>query len=162
MRTLAHTSRSSAPLTRGVRARSRTRTAGPGLRGGWPVLVESRTLRGDRRHLAALAAALRERARRGVGALEEVHFSDEGDLLHTVVLWRSPTDLRGFVEASHRDLLAHRARAGAFPSVDRVLWWADAGVPVTAEEAADRADHLREHGPGPRAFTLASPVPPPA
>ncbi|MFD6949429.1 hypothetical protein A6A08_04835 [Nocardiopsis sp. TSRI0078] len=132
------------------------------LRVGSPVLVEARTVRGDRRFLGEFAAALRERARSSPGHLEEVHFSDEGDRIHLVALWRSPADLRSFVEEAHPDVLALRARSGAFPEVERVLWWSAAGAPVSREEAGERARRLRGHGPGPRAFTLASPVPAPA
>ena len=135
---------------------------GSALRTGWPVLVEARVLRGDRRHLGAFAAALRERARRDPGHLEEVHFLDEGDRVLLVSLWRSPGDLRSFVEAAHRDVLAFRAASGAFPEVERTLWWSAPGTPVSPGEAGERAAWLRAHGPGARAFTLSSPVPPPA
>ncbi|WP_150250282.1 DUF3291 domain-containing protein [Nocardiopsis deserti] len=141
---------------------NRAREDGPTPRGGWPVLVEARVLRGDRRHLGAFATALRERARRDPGHLEEVHFLDEGDHIRLVSLWCSPGDLRSFVEAAHRDVLAFRADSGAFPEVERTLWWSAAGTPVTPEEAGERAAWLRGHGPGARAFTLSSPVPPPA
>jgi hypothetical protein len=141
---------------------ARVREHGSALRGGWPVLVEARVLRGDRRHLGALAAALRERARQDPGHLEEVHFLDDGDRIHLVSLWRSPADLRSFVEAAHGDVLAFRSVSGSFPEVERALWWSTAGGPVPPEEAEARAAWLREHGPGARAFTLSSPVPPPA
>ncbi|WP_026122369.1 DUF3291 domain-containing protein [Nocardiopsis halotolerans] len=133
-----------------------------GVGGGWPVLVEARTVRGDRRLLGEFAAALQERARSDPGHLEEVHFSDEGDRIRLVALWRSPVDLRSFVEEAHRDVSAFRARGGAFPEVERTLWWSTAGTPVSWEEAEERTARLRERGPGLRAFTLAAPVPPPA
>ncbi len=38
-----------------------------------------------------------------------------------------------------------------------VLWWVPAGHRPTAGEALERLAELREHGPGPRAFTFASP-----
>ncbi|WDZ92316.1 DUF3291 domain-containing protein [Nocardiopsis sp. HUAS JQ3] len=135
---------------------------GPALRAGRPVLVEARVLRGDRRRLGAFAAALRERARRDPGHLEEVHFLDEGDRVRLVSLWRSPGDLRSFVEAAHRDVLLFRAAVGSFPEVERTLWWSAAGTPVPPREAGERAAWLRAHGPGAQAFTLSSPVPPPA
>ena len=157
MNILAKRPRTSAPHTRATRSLPHPQ----GFRERRPVLVESRTIRGDHRYLAGLAAALRERAGEDAGTPDEVHFADEGDRIHVIVLWRSPTDVREFVESAHRDLLGFHARAGAFPEVERVLWWAAEGGAVTAREAASRADHLREHGPGPRAFTLASPVPAP-
>ena len=126
-----------------------------------PVLAEARSIRGDRRLLGALVAALRERARENLGQLKEVHFWDEGDRVGLIVLWRSPTDLRSFVEGAHRDVLAFRAESGAFPEVERTLWWSTAETPITVDEARERTEHLHEHGPGPRAFTLASLVPAP-
>ncbi|WP_159940159.1 MULTISPECIES: DUF3291 domain-containing protein [unclassified Nocardiopsis] len=140
----------------------RSGEGGRGRRGGGPVLAEARTVRGDRRFLGAFAAVLRERARAHPGHLEEVHFADEGDHIRFLVLWRSTVDLRAFVEEAHRDVLALRERAGAFPEVERVLWWAADGAPVPPEEAAERARRLRERGPGADAFTLASPVPVPS
>ena len=75
--------------------------------------------------------------------------------------WRSPLDLRSFVERSHRELLGYRAEVGRFPEVERTLWWSAEGTEVTAAQAEERAEHLLAHGPGPRAFTLGSPVPAP-
>ncbi|WP_017589399.1 DUF3291 domain-containing protein [Nocardiopsis ganjiahuensis] len=128
----------------------------------WPLLVEARTVTGDRHQLQAFVRVLRERAGVHLGHLGEVHFSDEGDRIRVVALWRSPTDLRSFVEDAHDEVLAYRAATGAFPTVERTLWWSSAGAEVTVAEAESRAGHLRDHGPGPRAFTLASPVPAPA
>ncbi|MCY9782601.1 DUF3291 domain-containing protein [Nocardiopsis sp. EMB25] len=143
-------------------------TAGPTpalpVRG--PVLVEALTLAtdtGDHRALDTLAEAIRERARSAPGHVGEVHFHDEGNRRRTVALWRSPTDLRDLVHAAHPDILAFRAATGAFPTVERTLWWAAEGTAeVTVDEAERRAAHLREHGPGGYAFTLRSPVPRPA
>ena len=153
------------PHQAGARARAariRSSPPEPALAPQWPVLVEARTVTGDRRYLPPLVAALREQASDHLGHLAEVHFSDEGNRVRLVHLWRSPTDLRSFVEEAHRELLAFRAGSGGFPTVERTLWWSTAGAGVTPEEAAERADHLRVRGPGPRAFTLGAPVPPPA
>lgn len=128
----------------------------------WTVLVEARTVTGDPEHLRALAHALRERTKDHLGHLGEVHFSEEGDRVSVVNLWRSPTDLRAFVEDAHEDVVAYRATSGAFPTVERTLWWSTAGTEITPEDAEARAGHLHAHGPSPRAFTLASPVPAPA
>lgn len=126
------------------------------------VLVESRTVTGDPRHLSALASALRARAEVHRGHLDEVHFSDDGASVRTVSRWCSPTDLRSFVERAHGDLLAYRAEAGRFPEVERTLWWSRSATAVTPEEAEARSARLRARGPGPGAFTLGSPVPAPA
>ncbi|WP_017606211.1 DUF3291 domain-containing protein [Nocardiopsis alkaliphila] len=131
-------------------------------RGAAPVLAEYRVIQGEPTHLKALVRALREQAEDHIGHQAEVHFLDEGDRIHLVHLWQGPLDLRGFVERTHGDLLAYRHAAGAFPLVERTLWWSTSGARITLEEAAERAAHLSAHGPGSRAFTLASPVPLPA
>lgn len=131
--------------------------------GSETVLAEARTLTaaaGGRCALFTLVLAMRRRAEDHSGHLEEVHFSEEGDRIRIVSLWRSAEELRTFVEQAHDDLLDHRAASGAFPTVERTLWWSPAGE-VTAAEADRRTEHLRAHGPGPHAFTLASPVPRP-
>lgn len=38
-----------------------------------------------------------------------------------------------------------------------VLWWVRAGHVPTTDEAAERLEHLRRHGPTPRAFTFRAP-----
>lgn len=143
-------------------ARIRCTSAEPACPGHWTVLVEARTISGDPEHLRPLISALRAQAEDHLGHLDEVHFIDEGDRIHLVSRWRSTTDLRSFVERSHRDLLAYRTRSGEFPTVERTLWWSTAGTEVTPTEAEERTNHLRTHGPGARAFTLASSVPAPA
>ncbi|PWV58044.1 uncharacterized protein DUF3291 [Nocardiopsis sp. L17-MgMaSL7] len=125
------------------------------------VLVESRTLTGDPRHLPVLVAALRALAEDHSGHLGEVHFSDEGTAVRVVNRWRSAADLRSFVERAHDDLLVHRAATGRFPEVERALWWSCSATVITPEQVGARTAHLRAHGPGPRAFTLGSPVPAP-
>lgn len=150
-------------LTAGAQSASARRedTVSQGPVDSWPVLVESRTITGDRRALSVLAADLRKRSVDHTGHLEEVHFQNEGDRIRFLVLWRSPVDLRDFVTGSHSDVLSFRTATGTFPGVERTLWWAAPGAPVTFTEADERAGHLHEHGPGQQAFTLRSPVPPP-
>ena len=155
-----HTPHHVGARTRAVRIRGSAPE--PNLAPQWPVLVEARTVTGDRRYLRPLVAALREQAADHLGHLAEVHFSDEVDRVRVVHLWRSPTDLRSFVEEAHRELLAFRTGSGGFPTVERTLWWSTAGTGITPKEAEERAEHLRMRGPGPKAFTLGSPVPPPA
>lgn len=127
-----------------------------------PVLVEYRVLTGEPEQLEALGRTLRKQVEDHIGHLGEVQFHSEGDRIHLVHLWQGTLDLRIFVERTHVDLLAYRHAAGAFPLVERTLWWSTPGTRITLEEAAERAAHLSAHGPGSRAFTLASPVPTPA
>ncbi|WP_028648776.1 DUF3291 domain-containing protein [Nocardiopsis sp. CNT312] len=131
---------------------------------GPTVLAEALTVSADADHrgaLALLTRALRDRAQGHPDSLGEVHTEDRDDGHRTVALWTSPVGLRDFVTAAHTDLLAFRERTGVSPTVERTLWWARANE-VTGREALRRSAHLREHGPGPGAFTLRSPVPPPS
>jgi hypothetical protein len=42
-----------------------------------------------------------------------------------------------------------------------VMWWIPAGHIPTVEEANDRLEHLKQHGPTPAAFTFRAPFPSP-
>lgn len=42
-----------------------------------------------------------------------------------------------------------------------VLWWVPAGHIPTIDEAKERLDHLKQHGPSPYAFTFRTPFPSP-
>ena len=78
------------------------------------------------------------------------------DLLVNMSVWRDVEALREFAFRSpHRELLA--ARAQWFEPMSEawaVLWWIPAGPLPTLEEAADRLDSLRAHGPNAAAFTF--------
>lgn len=41
-----------------------------------------------------------------------------------------------------------------------VLWWVEPGTVPSVEDAVDRLEHLREHGPAPQAFTFKVPFDP--
>ncbi len=161
MRALLHSRTASHVGAPARAARLRSSHPEPSRRPHWTVLVEARTVTGDRHQLQDLVHALREQARSHLGHLGEVHFSDEGDRIRVVNLWRSPADLRSYVEDTHDEVLAYRTETGGFPGVERTLWWSTAGTEITLAEAEARAEHQRTRGPGPRAFTLASPVPAP-
>ncbi|MEY9210718.1 DUF3291 domain-containing protein [Thermobifida halotolerans] len=84
-----------------------------------------------------------------------------GGAVLLVTLWESIADLRAFVLDSGADTRSWRARTGLTPVSERALWWTcRQGTPDPAE-ARSRLARLRADGPGPHAFTLRSPVPPP-
>jgi hypothetical protein len=63
----------------------------------------------------------------------------------------------GHVEMYRRRREWFEAPTGAYI----VLWWVPPGHIPTVEEADQRLDHLRAHGPTPYAFTFKQRFPPP-
>ncbi len=78
-------------------------------------------------------------------------------------VWESLEALQGYVYRSpHQGPLRDRRQwfeAAEGPIL--VLWWVSAGHLPTVEEAMEKLEHLRRHGPGPLAFTFRQPFPPP-
>lgn len=112
---------------------------------------------------AELLTALQERTAPQIGFIGLIngsHAADHQSLTHAS-LWRSVSELRDFVHASHPDLVTWQHRTGLRVTVERALWWVSAPEQATPDEARERMDHLRRHGPTRHAFTLRSPVPPP-
>jgi len=86
---------------------------------------------------------------------------DDDRLLVNMSAWTSVEALAAFVYSGpHRAIMARR-REFFVPLREafQVLWWT-ADVP-TVEEAVARLEHLRAHGPTPRAFTFRTPFPSP-
>ncbi|MBW0088767.1 DUF3291 domain-containing protein [Pseudonocardia sp. KRD-184] len=72
------------------------------------------------------------------------------------MIWSDYAALHEFVYRSgHGGLVRNRSRwftTTRQPST--ALWWIPAGTRPTAGDAARRLQHLRTHGPSPRAFSL--------
>ena len=89
-------------------------------------------------------------------------FADERMAINMSV-WESLDALQQFVyKSAHVGPL--RDRKQWFEPIDGpilALWWIPAGHIPTVEEAKQRLDHLKAHGPSPYAFTFRTPFPPP-
>ncbi|MBB4930188.1 hypothetical protein F4561_001008 [Lipingzhangella halophila] len=150
-----------------LRARSHSLPSPEGGRAHSPLLaqVHSIAASGDTRiPTVELLATLRERAAEHpghIGLIQSDHLEDHQYITHAS-LWRSGSDLRDFVHAGHPDIVAWQRRTGLRITAQRALWWVTAPEQATPEEARERLDHLRRHGPTRHAFTLRSPVPPPS
>lgn len=86
------------------------------------------------------------------------------DLMINMSVWTSIEALREYVYRSeHLDLLRRRREFFVHEPNEpyAVLWWVPAGHLPTVDEAWQRLELLRAHGPGPRAFTFREPHPPP-
>ena len=97
------------------------------------------------------------------GDATSIRAFDDDMLLVNMSVWESLDALSAFVYRSdHRPVMLRRREwferpADAFV----VLWWVPADHIPTVDEAKERLEVLREHGPGPEAFTFATPFPAP-
>jgi heme-degrading monooxygenase HmoA len=81
-------------------------------------------------------------------------YEDERTIVNMSV-WESIEDLAAFVYRSgHVDVMRRRREWFEPMTPHMVLWWVPAGHVPTVEEAKERLAHLRDHGPGPCAFTF--------
>lgn len=84
------------------------------------------------------------------------------NVLVNMSVWESRDALWDYVYRSdHLDLLRRRAEWFDLPKAAfQVLWWIPAGHLPTVEEAVDRLERLRAHGPSPSAFGFRDTYPP--
>lgn len=88
-------------------------------------------------------------------------YEDESIAVNMSV-WESIEDLAAFVYRSgHVDVMRRRREWFERMRVYMVLWWVPAGHLPTVEEAQERLEHLRAHGPTPHAFTFKARFPSP-
>jgi hypothetical protein len=77
-------------------------------------------------------------------------------------VWESIDDLAAFVYRSgHVDVMRRRREWFEPMKPFMVLWWILAGELPTVDEAKERLEHLRVHGPTPYAFTFKARFPSP-
>jgi hypothetical protein len=90
------------------------------------------------------------------------YFGD--DMLVNLSVWETVDALRRFVyQSTHLDIMRRRKEWFArMAEPYLVLWWVEAGHLPSLPESAERLQRLREHGPGPQAFTFKHLSPPPA
>jgi heme-degrading monooxygenase HmoA len=88
---------------------------------------------------------------------------DDDRVLVNFSVWESPESLHQFVfHTLHADVMRHRREW--FERMDQpftVLWWVPSGHRPGVEEAVERLDHLRRHGPTATAFTFRQRFPAP-
>jgi hypothetical protein len=81
---------------------------------------------------------------------------DDDTILVNFSTWESVEALADYVYRSDHTAFLRRRREW-FERMDEivtVLWWVPAGHRPTVDEAKERLEHLREHGPTPHAFTF--------
>jgi hypothetical protein len=88
---------------------------------------------------------------------------EDNEIAINLSVWESPQALWDFAYRSrHMDFLRRR-REFFSKSIEpyTVLWWIPAGTTPTIDDAVARLDLLRDHGPGPDAFTFREQYPKP-
>ena len=89
----------------------------------------------------------------------------EDDLfLINMSVWRSIEALRAFTYTTAHTAVLRQRRSWfeQLAEAHLVLWWVPAGHVPTVDEAMERLDHLRTHGPTAAAFTFRAPFAPEA
>jgi GNAT superfamily N-acetyltransferase len=84
------------------------------------------------------------------------------DVIVNLTVWESVESLKAFVyQGDHLAIFRRRREFFEVPSEAYVvLWWVPDGHIPSLDEAKDRLEFLRRHGPSPWAFTFAHPEPP--
>ncbi len=97
------------------------------------------------------------------GNATSVRAYDDPRILFNMSVWESLEALTAYVYASaHRPVMQHRRQWFARSDGPYMaLWWTPRGHIPTVEEAKERLDHLRTHGPTPFAFAFKTPFPAP-
>jgi hypothetical protein len=90
------------------------------------------------------------------GNATSIRAFDDDLMLVNMSLWESAEALADFVYRSDHLGVMRRRREWAehMREAYMVLWWVAAGEIPTVDEAKERLEHLREHGPTPAAFTF--------
>jgi hypothetical protein len=90
------------------------------------------------------------------GNATDIRPTDDENFLVNMSVWEDADSLRRFVyKSSHVEIM--RQRAQWFERMSEaylVLWWVPVGHTPTVEEALERLEHLRVHGPTPHAFNF--------
>jgi uncharacterized protein DUF3291 len=97
------------------------------------------------------------------GDATSIRAFDDDMLLVNMSVWESLDALSAFVyQADHRAVMLRRREWFERPAdAFMVLWWVPADHTPTVDEAKQRLELIRKHGPVPEAFTFTTPFPAP-
>ena len=84
---------------------------------------------------------------------------DDDRLIVNLSLWEGLQTLKDYVyKSDHVNVFRRRKEwFEAMKEMHMALWWVPVGHIPTVQEAKERLEHLRTHGPTPQAFTFAKP-----
>ena len=97
------------------------------------------------------------------GDATSIRISDDPLLIVNMSVWESIETLRTFVYKSlHVELIRDReAWFNKIGAPHQALWWIPRGHIPTIQEAKEKLEYIRQHGPGQEAFTFGKPFMPP-
>src|SRR5262245_50672335 len=89
---------------------------------------------------------------------------DDDRIIINLSVWENPDSLRAFVYQNAHNIVMKRRREWfeRLTDVYVALWWVLRDHRPTIEEAVERLEYLKRHGPSPMAFTFRDLFPPPA
>jgi len=98
------------------------------------------------------------------GSATAIRVFDDPLLLVNMSVWQSLEALKQYVYKSlHVELIRDRdAWFNKVPEFHQALWWVAAGHIPTVQEAKQKLEHIRKHGPSQDAFTFSKPRPVPS
>ena len=98
------------------------------------------------------------------GSATAIRVFDDPLLLVNMTVWQSLEALRQYVYKSlHVELIRDRDRwFNKMHELHQALWWVSAGHIPSVQEAKQKLEHIREHGPSQDAFTFSKPHPAPS
>ncbi|MEA2441130.1 MAG: hypothetical protein QOH76_2554 [Thermoleophilaceae bacterium] len=90
------------------------------------------------------------------GNATSIHAFEDDLMLVNMSVWESVEVLADYVYGPDHVAVMRRRREWAERMVEAYLclWWIPAGSVPTVDEAKDRLEHLRKHGPAPFSFTF--------
>ena len=96
------------------------------------------------------------------GNATSIRLFADPQMIVNMSVWDSLESLHAYVyESEHlRPLKAKREWFGKMDRPPAALWWVPAGTLPTLEDLEYRLDLMRDHGPGPDAFTFVNPFDP--
>jgi hypothetical protein len=91
-------------------------------------------------------------------------YADDPMMAVNLSVWTDLASLGAYVYRSgHVEIMRRRREFFEVPTeAFMALWWVEAGRIPTLDEAIERLEHLRRHGPTPYAFSFRQPFPPAA
>ena len=98
------------------------------------------------------------------GNATDIRPTEDDLFLINMSVWADLESLRAFTYDTEHVAILRRRREWfeRLATAHLVLWWVPTGHIPTVDEALDRLDHLRAHGPTPAAFTFRTPFEPEA